>query len=548
MINYENSEELYKPSPSYGIYKELNLSMEAFFGQTAPLSIILKSFAKDIKTLIGTENDKKNFKDKKYVDSIKNLCEKYGSKISEELNVDKTTIVVLLDKEINAYCIPLITCFDNRPVDKHGDPIDYQVDLDKYVDLENIVQTKTGYRFKNPENKLLLISLNIGLIWKSTEEEIAGIICHELGHCFQQAIFGSYKNYSDLLYATEIKNLSAKFEIFGGNPNNPITKFLKIFTPLPFFGKILMATLIDLCNPSLLKTTIFPKLHLALHKFFHGRIVDEKTFKMKEKLDKLDNNDLSIHEKNQLTENTFVMNTNREKEFKNIEQDTYDECNEVDIYKKEVEANDKKEKSKKETNNFLTALWYDINNKQINFLKFISLSRYAQNTQAKEVFYKKYEFFADIFASAYGFGPALYKNLSKTETETIDFIHNKVFDKCLFKIPVVKAFAIHSDYIRMRDFESVDEHGGAYERASAMYTNLTYELKNNPDLTVSQKKAIQHDIDLLKAVDDQYYKDNEKKGFLYKWFNKVLKKRQTTYNTTIEELILQPMSEVVNEK
>ena len=52
----------------------------------------------------------------------------------------------------------------------------------------------------------------------------------------------------------------------------------------------------------------------------------------------------------------------------------------------------------------------------------------------------------------------------------------------------------------MRDYESVDEHGGAYERASAIYTNLSYELKNNPDLTVSQKKAIQHDIDLLKKI------------------------------------------------
>ena len=125
--------------------------MEVFFGNNAPLSIILKSFAKDIKAIIGTENQKHNFKDKKYVESIKSLCDKYGTKISEELNVDKTTIVIQLDKEINAYCIPLITTFDNRPLDKNGNPIKGQIDLDKYVDLENIVQTKTGYRFKNPE-------------------------------------------------------------------------------------------------------------------------------------------------------------------------------------------------------------------------------------------------------------------------------------------------------------------------------------------------------------------------------------------------------------
>ena len=83
MISYENSEEIYKPLPKYGIYRDLNLSMEVFFGNNAPLSIILKSFAKDIKAIIGTENQKHNFKDKKYVESIKSLCDKYGTKISE---------------------------------------------------------------------------------------------------------------------------------------------------------------------------------------------------------------------------------------------------------------------------------------------------------------------------------------------------------------------------------------------------------------------------------------------------------------------------------
>lgn len=548
MINYENSEEIYKPLPKYGIYRDLNLSMEVFFGNNAPLSIILKSFAKDIKAIIGTENQKHNFKDKKYVESIKSLCDKYGTKISEELNVDKTTIVIQLDKEINAYCIPLITTFDNRPLDKNGYPINGQIDLDKYVDLENIIQTKTGYKFKNPENKLLLISINIGLIWKSSEEEIAGIICHELGHCFQQAIFGSLKNYSDLMYTMELKNVSSVFDTFSQTPKNPLSGFFKLFTPLPFYGKIIMATLVNLFNPSLLRVSVFPKLNLLLHNFFHGRILKEKSFKMKEKLDKMDNNTITNDEKSKIYNNTFVFSDDREKEFKKIEDDTYDDYKEVDIYKKEAEDTSKKEQSKKEASNFISALWYTINNAQINFLKFISLSRYAQNKQAKEIFYKKYEFFADIFASAYGFGPALYKNLAKSETENMNFIYDKAFSKCLFKIPAYKAFAFYNNYIRMRDYETVDEHGGAYERASAIYTNLSYELKNNPDLTISQKKAIQHDIDLLKKIDDEYYKDNAKKGFLYKWFNKVLKKRQSGYDFTVEELILQPMSEVVNEE
>ena len=34
MINYENSEEIYKPLPKYGIYKDLNLSESCFHCQT----------------------------------------------------------------------------------------------------------------------------------------------------------------------------------------------------------------------------------------------------------------------------------------------------------------------------------------------------------------------------------------------------------------------------------------------------------------------------------------------------------------------------------
>lgn len=537
----------YKPLPVFRIYKEpFQTSNEVYFGRTAPLSIILLKYATQLKELLGDKTKKYNFKDKKFVESIKNVCDKFGSEVANEINADKCTFLVVLEKEPNACCLPLITCFDNRPLDKNGNVIENKVNLDKYVDLESIVQTKTGYKFKSPSNKLLLINLNIGLLWENTPEEIAAIICHELGHCFQQGIFGTYKNYSDIMYQQEIQNLDKRLDGYIHSSTNPFGKLAKLLLPLPGFWKFFTFVITYFFKPSFLNNTIFTKMNLLFHNKIHGRI-DDETFKMKDKIKLLDNGKISNDDKSKIEHQSYTFDSNRENEIEKEVKDTYNDYKKINLYKKDEKIS-KFAGFKRNLWLFMNTLAYDLNNHETNFYEIITLSRYAKNQYAQQVFYRKYEFFADIFASAYGFGPSLYKTISNWESKDYDFIYNKVFNKGLYKVPLFKAMAYYGAYNRIRNEMVIDEHGEAYERASAMYTNLINELKNNPDLTTSQKKAIEDDCKMYKTLDEKYYNMNKKDGALYKTYNKMIAKKITTKSDKVEDLVLGPILDIAKEE
>lgn len=541
--------ENYKPLPSLKILNNDNIfekSYEVYFGRNAPLSVILLSYAKEIKELLGDPKQKYDFKNKSFVNKIKNINENYGAQIATELNVEKCTLNIILDKEVNACCLPLITCFDNRPLDKDGNPIDGKIDLDKYVDIENIVQTKTGYKFKDSKNKLLLINVNIGMIWIGNEEEIAAIICHELGHCFQQGIFGSIKNYSDILYRQEITNLNKRFNYFIKDNDTNFWKIVKLLFPLPGFFKLFSYLISFIFQPNILNFNIFNKLNLFIHKTLLNRVVDEKRFMTKDVIAKIDNNEKDDDGMIAKTNNNLFYNDlDREQEIEGETNDIYKSYQKIDLYKETKTS--KFIQWKIDAWKFFTALALDIDNKQSNFFEFISLSRFAKKNYTKEIFYRKYEYFADIFTSAYGFGPSMYKNISREETNINKYITDKVYNRGIYKIPFVKAMAIYSQYKRDRDLAMMDEHGEAYERASAMYTNLLNEIKTNSDLTPAQKKAIENDLKIYKKIDEEYYEQNKKDGCLYKVYNKMLAKKATTKSDKVENLILGPILEVAKE-
>lgn len=532
----------YKELPKFHIYKEQefgNKSMEVYFGRNAPLAVILVSYCEKLKDLLGDPNIKYDFKDKKFVSKIKNLCDNFGKAIATEVNAESCAVQVSLDKEMNAYCVPIFTCFDNRPLDKNGKPIAGKVDLDKYVDLENIVQTKTGYKYKKAANKLLFININIGFIWKSTPEEMAACLCHELGHCFQQGIFGTYKNYSDLLYQNETKTYSIRMAIISSVISNISIFSIGLTTGISLPITIIAAVIAFFFFPIILNNPLVVKIKNAFTKFANGRIVDEKRWMMKDKLEKMDNGTLSDTERNQMNAQTKVENTNRKKIIDKELKSTYDSYKKINLYKKEKEVKQSLWKG-------LLAIFFDFNSRTMNFWKTVSLSRYAQNKTVQETFYKKYEFFADIFASSYGFGPTMYKNLIHMEKDYDNYLSD-IYSHGIYKIPLARAAALYNMYDTLRDAYAMDEHGETYERASAMYTNLVNELKTNPDLTAAQKKALIEDCNMYKKLDDEYYNTMKKDGWLYKSYNKMLSKKITTVNPKVEELVLQPILEVAKE-
>lgn len=265
---------------------------------------------------------------------------------------------------------------------------------------------------------------------------------------------------------------------------------------------------------------------------------------IKDKIDKLDNDKLTRHEHNQISNLVYPNDIDRKKEFDKMKKEDYDEYKKVNLYKKE---NETKSKCGKYVSELINAIAFDLDNRELNALNVISLSRFAQNSYQKQIFYKKYEYFADIFASSYGFSPILYKQLSQSELDDDRYLKNNVFNKFLYKIPMFKAAALLNAYQRLRDYEIVDEHGGAFERGSAMYTNLMNELKTNKDLTPKQIKAIENDINLMKNIDDEYIKERKMNGLSFAIYNHYIEKRKISKNTQVEELILEPIVQLANE-
>ena len=197
--------------------------------------------------------------------------------------------------------------------------------------------------------------------------------------------------------------------------------------------------------------------------------------------------------------------------------------------------------------NFFKSIVTDVHMIDDNVIDVIALNNYTVNQYSKISFYKRYEFFADVFATSYGFGADLFNSLNK-----INEVNFKNVDKDLIiginKIPFFKSIAKTNFYVLLNKNRKVDVHGTRNERSVNMYTALVHELQSNASLTSDQKKTIQHDIDLIVEADEQYYKDMKESGFWFKYYNKLIDERikGKVSKDTIEE-ILKPIEEICKE-
>jgi hypothetical protein len=157
-------------------------------------------------------------------------------------------------------------------------------------------------------------------------------------------------------------------------------------------------------------------------------------------------------------------------------------------------------------------------------LYFITLSNYSLNTYDENVFYKKYEFFADIFSTSYGFGKSLQKTQFKLEKYSDTEINTKM-NSALYKIPIYGALCKYEFYKYMRMNYNSDIHGTNDQRIRAIYTSLVNELKINNSLSIQQKKEIINQINTIKENDELHYTEMKHNGFFYRLYNKMIDKR-----------------------
>lgn len=526
----------------------LSKSEEVYFGLDSPLSKVLLNCAKDLKDYVGDDvtKNEKNYKNKAWLKELFAISDKYADKIAKELNVEKIHFCLCASDDNLAFAESMY--YSGNYITKKGDKI--FINYDKIAESEDIVIIpNVGYRYRNAKGKIINICLSTGCIQKITVEQLAGSLAHELGHCFQQGIFGLYKNLADVAVTLEVKDIQKRVITLAESENTLVKALVKI----PAFKRLFKYIVIYNLDPDIDKGLKASIKKNTLKLLFRKQLSDP-SYRMKDKIsefDKGENKDLLEDPGNTMIGNVLINNLNASdssdtkdkagKELKKDMKDTfnyYEQYNDDDIIKK---------KTKNWIVNFFRSIFADLKYIKINRRNVLSLTNYSTNQFQKISFYKKYEFFADIFATSYGFGPHIYRDYITEELRNLDFL-NKINIVGINHLPALRALFKYSSYKAIRNAMAADVHGTNTERGRAIYTALTKELENNMDLSENQIKAIKSDIALLQASDEFYI--NERKdngGFWFNLYNKLVSESINNIDTRTDELILKPIKNICEE-
>ena len=343
MENDKNIEQ-----PFFDYCKDM-FSNEAYFGQNAPLAMILDSYSEELINFFkGPTKDLPDFKDKKVMKDLEDLCNRFGKALAAELNMEDVKFGIDPDLRLNACAYPMYYYCDGMSVKQDGKSKRKYIDIDKYIDLEDIIQTKTGFKFKNSKGKIGCIICNVGTIkMVNSPRELSGIICHEIGHMMQHGIFGTMKCYADCLTARDLTMM--KFRTMWRGSTTFTGAFLsnkKEMAKQNFFStfiRIILFFFLDTINvaamipyelmfylfsfiffPNILDIGIFAALNKKL-KDKIGRMSDETKHKLSDHLDEI--------EKGDEEENAKIMNN--WKQFKAYSKQTPEEKEK--IFQKEID-------------------------------------------------------------------------------------------------------------------------------------------------------------------------------------------------------------------
>ena len=526
----------------------LNHSQEVYIGDTAPLTNTLISYSAKLKELLGDETKVYDFKnDKKLINNIIALCNEFGKNIAENINAESVTIVVNPSRRYNASMLNMILD-NNVTIDDNGESF---IKLSTYENLECITLTKEGYKFKNKKNKYIFIKLNHGAILESSVREIAAIICHELGHAFENGVFGCLKGLSDSAlrnqYNKMIDTLTSSVDsTISHLYDSDSLKVFRFLITFPFeFIYTILGYIVGIIISPLLGTAIFTKLSLLIKEKVFNRIITSSTYKIADNVE--DINSIDNKTRNIISSNAELIDIDRKEKIEDLRKEILEDYKQFDV-NKVTSANKPIATIGKSIVKFMSDCDFNIMTSTKNFLDLITLTDYMNNVHNKTVFHKKYEYFADIFASVYGFSKEVNVTNYKFDNDSNSDLDTKLLTE-LYKIPIFGTINEFNRYVTIRKYRSNDEHGTADQRAKAIYTNLIYTLKNDSSLSSIQKKELLEKIKQMEETDNDIIAKRKKYNLLIKMHDRmVLERLDGNMDDDVVEKILKPMDEVLKKE
>ena len=545
-INNDITESCEQLKP-YDLFPGLSRSNEVYFGREAPLPLIIKRHVSKIKDMLMIENAAGKTLEKDVINGIYKELQALANEIKTEINCEYLEMFFDASNSTNAGAFStwmgaeyIIT---RKDPDKPGEKAKTFLSYDKISDLEDIVITPTGYKYKTPTGKFLCIALNIGLFRNKNVEEITGTILHELGHCFQDNIIGVYKHVADVAFSSLIDEQMDRFKPIRVGKISSGMAMIVAFIFLPFR----------------LAANIRHKMKLNLFKKVYDKINSKPTLKMNElQQDYADQDDkdnammvsdpgcrsvFSI-----LAEyGTVVGSDAKKKYFEKISDDAKEKLATLKLYPLPSER-----KEYKNTRFFLVNIFRSINTNiatmGTNMLYTLSMADANMAKIRNETFLQRYEYFADIFASAYGYGAEEYAGTLMSEVDVLNmfFKHEAVG---LNRFGLGKAMYLNSRYKTIKRVGMNDSHGTAVDRIANIYTMLTREIEVNKTLTTKQKQEILATLGAIEEANKVIVQDQvENKGFWRKYYSELIQARldNKTLGKTEKEL-LEPIEKVAIE-
>jgi hypothetical protein len=367
------------------------------------------------------------------------------------------------------------------------------INKEHILSLEDIVETKSGFKYKSPKQKIFIIGLGLGFFEGDayTNEEIAAVIFHECGHSFQQMMIGINMNIADHIIGETIRQTYQLFNIF-----------TMAFT----LGLTGLLGLIEMAEIG----------HSKKHK------EETATNAIKAEYKEWD----------------------RDKLGKSVTDNTTDSAAEV------ASEGTKKRNFFMIIGKFIVDVILGLG---VTVFYLISPILWIVNIPrnlflAGNVSFlrknKKFEQFADMFAANYALGPQLASALSKLGE------HSKIN---LFALNWLNYVPILNVALNVGHYAETAAHGlltgypTTKKRVVGVYNTCKFEIDNNKDLTPKDKQELMAQMDRIEGVYNEFVFGTGTRNFVYNLWHRILGKKINNEQSDIKSNVLQSLKEMKDE-
>lgn len=489
-------------------YNQYTHSTEAYFGRSSPLPMCILKYIKQIRMLYETTvvgGARKPPQDKKALYKLfKKTIDAWEKEMEKILNCESMTIGLMVEK--NAYAYPM--CWDRNLIKKT--PKGHKTfNKELQISLEDIVETKDGFRFRTKEGKSLIMCIGLDLIADCTDEECVGVVLHELGHCFQHMLVGITGNVANHNRKSCITTLWLML--------NPVRNVLFSLISLDIFG-IILSILVFICAGFI--WLIERGIKHTIDEVGEDKAGEEMI--------------LNAFDSDQFDRTKFA------EETREITKDSLRyiiKSSKANIVMKFIGM------IIMLLINTLSVLYFTTGPILQIFAIPSHLVTFAYHKYLRKE--RRYEQFADMFSTIYGYGGGQSRALAKlyvsdgADLGAFNFLHY---------VPMVNVWIA---FTQACDFHSQCLMAGyppPKERIESLYVSLEFELKKNDKLSPKAKQEIQEQMDEIRDTFNNYVYSNKASNLVFKIFNAIRGANiATNRKTDIVENVLQPLYDVKKE-